>query len=144
MVGCAAVLRHLLCSGEESPNGIAPFCPQLRAAFSTKANCMRPPLLYHTDLMRQKHDVTTAIMAMAPVHEARGHFNRSRASTAPQGCAVLMRAWKRGRFLGFGLDHPGTEASRWHPCLAAATGMATTYDSKGCVLCSPVGAVARG
>jgi hypothetical protein len=44
---------------------------------------MRPPLLYPTDLMRRKRDVTKAIMAMAPVHEVRGRFNRSRAGTAP-------------------------------------------------------------
>jgi hypothetical protein len=57
---------------------------------------------------------------------------------------VRVRACRRGQCLGFGLDHPGMEVSRWRPCLAAATGMVTTYGSKGGVLCSPVGAVARG
>jgi hypothetical protein len=52
--------------------------------------------------MRQKCDVTTAIMAMAPMHGACVRCNHSRASIAPQGYVVpvhvrvRVRACKRG------------------------------------------------
>jgi hypothetical protein len=40
--------------------------------------------------MRWRRDVAMAVMAMAPVHRVRVPCDYSRASTAPQGCAVLV------------------------------------------------------
>jgi hypothetical protein len=81
-VGCAAALRHLLCSGEESPNGVFLLRFLLQVAFSISVNCMRSLPFYFTDLKRRKRDVAMAFTAMVLVHRARVGCKHSQTDTA--------------------------------------------------------------